>query len=225
MPPKNSRFDPPKRVKVWHPFEGVKVWSHPPGFQSRQGDIGCPWKIWMVGTFFLLFPFRAFRHIFFRGKMAMLVSGRVSPISGVSTWRIIPFDKWLITIPDAPCMQYLYAYIWLRCMVNVGKYASFMDPMGLNCFVLLSDCDFLKKGDLGPWFGRKGRWIGSRTSPSQEILPAFNVFKDLFLYQRNRIWSLSKWTSRRFILMFNLLLVPAPAFRKPPKSSGYKFPI
>ena len=30
--------------------------------------------------------------------MAMLVSGMVSPISGGSTWRIIPFDKWLITM-------------------------------------------------------------------------------------------------------------------------------
>ena len=27
-------------------------------------------------------------------------------------------------------MVYLYSYIWLKFMVNVGKYTSLMDPMG-----------------------------------------------------------------------------------------------
>ena len=98
--------DPPQKGEGLTPFwKGWRFGSHPsrvPKPKPARGDIGCcPWKsMGLVGTFFFVFGFlfRAFRHIFFRGKMAMLVSGRVSPISGGSTWRIIPFDMWLITM-------------------------------------------------------------------------------------------------------------------------------
>ena len=43
------------------------------------------------------------------------------------------FEMHLIPSTDAQCMEYVYTYIWLiwlKCMVNVGKYSSPIEHMG-----------------------------------------------------------------------------------------------
>ena len=49
---------------------------------------------------------------------------------------LLPSQKLIISvIPDAPCILGIFTYIWLKLMVNVGRYSCPMEHMGMVfCF-------------------------------------------------------------------------------------------